>query len=85
LFLLHFCQASDWQHNSSCQVVAVGILAAKDTAFSAYQNSQIWEIFVCTTVEDILWNYDMSTVRLGFKNHVIGNCGMMVHVYVHEL
>jgi len=29
LFLLRFCQASDWQHNSSSQAVAVGILAAK--------------------------------------------------------
>ena len=29
LFLLCFCQASDWQHNSSTQAVAVGILAEK--------------------------------------------------------
>jgi len=27
----------------------------------------------------------MTGLRLGFKNQVIGNCGMMVHVYFHEL
>jgi len=27
----------------------------------------------------------MTGLRLGFKNQVIGNCGMMVHVYIHEL
>jgi len=27
----------------------------------------------------------MTCPRLGFKNQVIGNCGMMVHVYFHEL
>jgi len=31
LFLLRFCQASNWRHNSSSQAVAVGILAAKQT------------------------------------------------------
>jgi len=27
----------------------------------------------------------MTCLMLGFKNQVIGNCGMMVHVYFHEL
>jgi len=35
-------------------------------------------------VVDILWNYDISNM-LGFMNQVIGNYGMMVHVYFYEL
>ena len=75
LFLLCFCQASHWRHNSSSQAVAVGILAAKQTHCLTYSFVLTCSSYCCSNFANCLCYW---SILLFMTSHCVYFCQSFV-------